>query len=91
MSGRHLVTFEQKQQIWTHMLEALEIAIDRLYQQNLLTPTASETADLIANFIQEIIKRLTDIQKKIEYKPYKRLMGPPPPPLPPPAAPAALI
>ena len=80
-SGKiHVITVDQKKLIWSQTLEALEIAIDKLYRENLLTSTASEAADIVQNFIEDLIKRYQNIQKKLEYKPYKRLMGPPPPP-----------
>ena len=80
-SGKiHVVTIDQKKLIWRQSVEALEIAIDKLYQEDNLTRTASETAEIIKNFIEDLIKRFENIQKKIEYKPFKRLMGPPPPP-----------
>ena len=80
-SGKiHVVTVDQKKLIWRQSIEALDIAIDKLYQEDQLTSTASETAEIIKNFIENLISRFDNIQKKIEHKPFKRLMGPPFPP-----------
>ena len=76
----HVETIPQKINILEITLEALNKAIDTLYQGLPQTSTAIAIANIVKIFIKERLERLRNIQKKIDYKPYKRLMPPPPPP-----------